>query len=72
MKKILVVIAVVFTTNAFCLTNNVAPPHTIITSCGTSYDFDDAGMSSDEIFDAAEAADWYDCDGGRELLELLA
>ncbi|CAM1350080.1 hypothetical protein [Tenacibaculum insulae] len=69
MKKILVVIAVVFTTNAFCVTNNIAPPHTILTSCGTSYEFDDAGMSSDDIFDEAEFQEWLDCEGGNELLQ---
>ncbi|MCH3883773.1 hypothetical protein [Tenacibaculum aquimarinum] len=69
MKKILVLIAVVFTTNAFCLNNNIVEdPHTVLTSCGTSFEYDDSGMSIDEMFDAAESIEWLDCEGGREML----
>lgn len=69
MKKILVVLAVVFTTNAFCVTNNIDDPHMYTTTCGTHHEFDDTGMTFEETIRLVDMYEWLECEGGNELME---
>lgn len=53
-------------TNLFGYQSNatIVGPHIIATSCDISVTIDDAGMSEDQQFDAAEFFEWLYCEGG--------
>lgn len=64
MKKIFFVVAFIFSISAFSKESNNQinlDPLIINTSCGTSYEMDDEGMSDEDIFALTEFLDDFDC-----------
>lgn len=86
MKKIILLLAVVFVMSSFTTadtntsiekvnveksTIEIIGPHMILDSCGGSILIDDTGMTQDEIFDFAEFMDWLNCEGGLKIIGVL-
>ena len=70
MKKLFLTLTLLFTFSV-AFAGSSSTPLIIYDSCGSSYEFDDTGMTWDQIFDQAEGLDWYFCQGGAELLDML-
>lgn len=64
MKKIILILAVLFVTgNAFSNdVSNELGPLVIYDSCGGVHEFEDGGMTWDEIFDYSEFLDDFFCE----------
>jgi hypothetical protein len=64
MKNLFLILAFSFATSfSFANSNSTldVPPHTVLTSCGGSFTYDDEGLTIDQQFDIAEMIDNYFC-----------
>jgi hypothetical protein len=74
MKNFLVLIAMVCSVNMFSIENKMNDDLAsifIYTTCGTVHEIADTGQTWNQIFDISEGLDWYECQGGRQMLQMV-